>query len=42
MFLMTAAKWSVPEMIPQLQTLYTRHKAGLDTLQPSDAPRMLS
>lgn len=42
MFLMTAAKWSVPEMIPQLQTLYKRHQAGIDSLSPSEAPRMLS
>lgn len=40
--LMTAAKWNVPEMVPQLQQLYTRHNADLDTLRPTDAPRMLS
>ena len=42
MFLMTAAKWNVPQMIPQLQQLYERHKADLDTLKPSDVPRMLT
>ncbi len=41
-FLMTAAKWNVPEMIPQLRQLYERHKADLATPEPSDAPRMLT
>jgi hypothetical protein len=42
MFLMTAAKWNVPEMIPQLQELHTRHKTDLDTLRPAHPPQMLT
>ena len=40
--LMTAAKWNVPEMVPQLQQLYTRHKKNWEALQPEDPPRMLT
>lgn len=42
MFLMTAAKWNVPEMIPQIQQLHSRHKNDVDPLRPGDPPRMLT
>ena len=40
--LLTAAKWSVPEMIPQVQDLYTRHKKDWEALAPQEPPRMLT
>lgn len=40
--LMTAAKWNVPEMVPQLQQLYTRHRKDWEALHPEDPPRMLT
>jgi hypothetical protein len=33
MLLMTAAKWHSPIMIPQLQGLYQRHQAAIDSLR---------
>jgi len=40
--LLTAAKWNVPDMIPQVQDLYTRHKKDWEALQPTEPPRMLT
>lgn len=42
LFLMTAAKWHSPEMIPHLQALHTKHREALATMQPRSIPNLLS
>lgn len=42
MLLMTAAKWHDPGTIPELQSLHTRLRAGINSLEPKDAPPLLS
>ena len=41
-FLLTAAKCHVPEMVPQLQQLHTRHREDIASLEPTDFPNFLA
>lgn len=38
LILMTAAKWQVPEMVPQLQSLHLRFRDALKSLEPDEFP----
>ena len=41
LILMTAAKWQVADMIPELQSLHHRFRAALKSLEPDELPPIL-